>query len=199
MNAAIHYLQTHSVEITGAVLSLIYLAFSIRQHILLWFFGLLSSVFYIDVFFDAKLYADMSLQMYYVVVSIYGWIHWKYGNTKDGQHELPASFIRKKQAIATSLATLGIYALYYIVLKYFSDSPIPILDSFVGALSIVGTWMLAKKQIENWLVWIVVDTFCVGLYLWKGLYPTAALFTVYSVMAVAGYLEWKKKMQPKEN
>lgn len=188
------YIQAHFVEIAGTVLSLIYLLFSIRQHILLWLFGLLSSALYIAVFFDAKLYADMSLQFYYVAVSVYGWIHWKYGNKEDKQAQLTTTTTGRNEAILVLIATACIYILYYLVLKYLSDSPIPVLDSFVGALSITGTWMLAKKRIENWLVWIVVDAFCTGLYAWKALYPTAGLYAVYTIMAVVGYRQWKKDL-----
>lgn len=196
MNSFSNYLHTHYIEISGTLLCLIYLYFSIRQHILLWLFGILSSALYITVFFEAKLYADMSLQFYYVAVSLYGWIYWKQSRKKNSTHTLPVTQMAPRTYIRLGVATVGIYILYYVVLAYFSDSPIPALDSFVGALSIVGTWMLAKKVIENWLVWIVVDAFCVGLYLWRDLYSTSALYAVYTVMSVIGYRQWKKDLPP---
>lgn len=197
MNEIIQYIRTNWIEITGAILSIIYISYSIRQHILLWLFGLLSSCFYTLIFIEAKLYADMSLQLYYVLISIYGWIHWKYGNKANHHTELATTSMSRREIITTSIATVGIYLLYWLVLTHFTDSPIPILDSIVGALSVVGTWMLAKKQIENWLVWIAVDAFCIGLYAWKGLYPTAILFFIYTVMAVIGYRQWKVQLHKK--
>lgn len=189
----ITYLQTNWIELVGAILSLIYLNLSIRQKVSLWFYGIVSSLFYIFIFFQAKLYADMSLQFYYVVISIYGWTNWNQGQTEDGE-ELPANQLNKRLMLNLVIATGLIYVIYYLILSRFTDSTIPKADSLVGALSVVATWMLARKLIENWLVWIVADALCVGLYIYKGLYPTAILFVIYTVMAGVGYWQWKKKL-----
>jgi len=194
METILTYIQTNWIEIVGAILSLIYLYLSINQKVSLWFFGIISSLFYIVVFFQSKLYADMSLQYYYVFISIYGWINWKKG-TNENNKELPAIRINKRFIIISVVATAVIYLIYYLVLLNFTDSTIPKSDALIGALSVIGTWMLAKKFIENWLVWIVADAFCIGLYIYKGLYPTAVLFANYTVMAWVGYLQWKKSIQ----
>jgi len=194
METILTYIQTNWIEIVGAILSLIYLYLSINQKVSLWFFGIISSLFYIVVFFQSKLYADMSLQYYYVFISIYGWINWKKG-TNENNKELPAIRINKRFIIISVVATAVIYLIYYLVLLNFTDSTIPKSDALIGALSVIGTWMLAKKFIENWLVWIVADAFCIGLYIYKGLYPTAVLFAIYTVMAWVGYLQWKKSIQ----
>jgi len=191
MNSIITYIQTNWIEIVGAILSLIYLYLSIEQKVSLWFFGIISSLFYIVVFFQTRFYADMSLQFYYVVISIYGWINWK--QPKAGETtELPATKMSKQLWLYLVVATVIIYFVYYFILKNYTDSQIPKSDSVVGALSVVGTWMLARKLIENWLVWIAADALCVGLYIYKGLYPTAILFIIYTVMAGVGYWQWKK-------
>ena len=190
----INYIQTHWIEIVGAILSLIYLDLSIKQKVSLWFFGIISSVFYIVIFFQTKFYADMSLQFYYVFISIYGWLNWKRGNQGSGE-ELPTTQLSKRLLLNLVVATGLIYIVYYLILSKFTDSTIPKADSLVGALSVVGTWMLAKKFIENWLVWIVADALCVGLYIYKGLFPTAILFIVYTVMSVVGYWQWRKRMK----
>jgi nicotinamide mononucleotide transporter len=187
----ITYIQTNWIEIIGAILSLIYLYLSIKQKVSLWFFGIVSSLFYIIVFYQSKLYADMSLQFYYVVISIYGWINWEKGKSENGE-ELPATRMNRKFILISIVATGFIYAVYYLILSKYTDSQIPKADSLVGALSIIGTWMLARKFIENWLVWIVVDAFCIGLYVYKELYPTVILFIIYTVMSVVGYRQWKK-------
>lgn len=192
MDKVLNYIQVNWVEITGSILSLIYLYLSIRQKVSLWIFGFLASALYVVVFFDSKLYADMSLQLYYLVVSVYGWINWKRGKEEK---ELPATATTKKLWIKLALATVAIYFIYYFVLLYFTDSTIPKSDSLVGALSVIATWMLARKLIENWLVWIVADALCVGLYIYKGLYPTAILFVIYTVMAVVGYIQWRKTIE----
>ena len=187
----LEYIRTNWIEIVGAILSLIYLYLSIKQKLSLWFFGIISSLFYIVIFFQTKFYADMSLQFYYVVIRIYGWINWKHGDNLAGK-EMPAAQLTKRLFVNLCIATGLIYIIYYFILSRFTDSTIPKADSVVGALSIVGTWMLARKLIENWIVWIVADGLCVGLYFYKGLYPTAILFIIYTFMAAVGYWEWKK-------
>ena len=196
MNHTIYlkYLKDHWVEIVGAILSLIYLYLSIKEKVSLWFFGIISSIFYIVIFFQTKFYADMSLQFYYVIISIYGWIIWKSGE-KENKKELPVTRMSKRLFLNLIVATILIYIVYYLVLSRFTDSTIPKADSLVGALSIIGTWMLARKLIENWFVWIVADGLCVGLYIYKGLYPTVILFIIYTFMSVVGYLQWKKSIE----
>ena len=189
------YLTKNWVEIAGAVLSLIYLYLSIREKSALWIFGFISSVLYIFVFYQSKLYADMSLSFYYLGVSVYGWISW-HRKTENIEHSLLqiTRINRGKQMLQYLAGIVGTYLAYYLILRFLTDSPIPVADSVVGALSVVATWMLARKKIENWLVWIVVDAFAAGLYFYKELYPTAILFVVYTIMAFAGYFQWKKSI-----
>src|ERR1035437_4558105 len=187
------YLHTNWVEIIGVILSLIYIYLSIEQKVSLWIFGFLSSALYIVVFFQTKFYADMSLQFYYLVISVYGWFSWKKGSQDSGQ-ELPATKTSNRLTIQLCLSSIVIYFIYYLVLAKFTDSTIPKADSLVGMLSVVGTWMLARKLIENWLVWIVADGIATGLFIYKGLYPTSILFLIYCVMAVVGYFQWKKQL-----
>lgn len=190
------YIQANWVEIAGAIISFIYLYFSIREKSALWIFGFLSSLLYIWVFFHSKLYAEISLQLYYLVISIYGWITWRQKSVTTHETVLHITRITSIQHIVLYfLSAVGVYFIYYFVLVYLTDSPVPLADSFVGSLSVIATYMLAKKKIENWLVWIVVDAFAAGLYFYKGLYPTTVLFVVYTVMAVVGYFQWKKKME----
>lgn len=184
------YIQNNWLEITGAVLSLIYLYLSINQKATLWIFGFISSVLYVVVFIQSKLYADMSLQLYYVVISIYGWIHWKSGKNANGS-DLKVTTLNKKMTVILLLSAFFIYTIYFIVLNYFTDSTVPKFDSLIGSLSVIATWMLARKYIENWLVWIVADGLAVGLFLYKGLYPTSVLFVVYTIMSIVGYIQWK--------
>jgi nicotinamide mononucleotide transporter len=187
------YIRTNWIEITGAILSLIYLYLSINQKVSLWFFGIVSSVFYIVVFFQTKLYADMSLQFYYVIISVYGWINWKHGKLGE-KEELPTTKASGALLIKIIIATGLIYLVYYFILTKYTDSTIPKVDSLVGALSVIGTWMLARKLLENWIIWILVDGLCVGLYIYKELYPTTVLFAVYTAMSVIGYRQWKKSI-----
>ncbi len=191
------YIQNNWIEIAGSFLSFIYLILSIKQRSALWIFGFLCSALYIIVFFQSKFYADMTLQFYYVFISVYGWINWKKGRQNSGK-ELPVTHTPKKITLYLIPASTLIFFIYYFILIH-TDSPLPIGDSFTTALSIIATWMLARKYIEYWLVFIVVDGVSAGLYFYKELYPTAILFIVYTIMAVIGYFQWKKTLKTEQN
>jgi nicotinamide mononucleotide transporter len=189
----------NKVELLGALMGILYIFFSIRQHILTWPVGLLTSLLYIIVFFRSGFYADMGLQFYYVFISIYGWYYWLKGGDNKEDENLPVRKISGNTLLKAALATLIIYALLLLILIKFTDSTVPFMDSFTTALSIIATWMLAKKYIEHWFIWIVVDTVSAGLYVYKNLWPTVILFLIYTIMAAIGYLEWKKDYEKQEN
>lgn len=190
------WIWANKIEVLGAILGLLYIFFSIRQHILTWPTGLLTSLLYTAVFFQSGFYADMGLQVYYVIISIYGWYYWLKGSKKEKEEEqLPATKMPKHLILKSILATVAIYVLILFVLIRFTDSTVPIMDSLTTALSITATWMLAKKYIEHWVIWIFVDLFSAGLYVYKALWPTVILFLVYTAMAFLGYIEWKKTLK----
>lgn len=192
----LEWLLSNKIELLGAILGIVYILFSIRQNILTWPTGLLTSAIYITVFLKSKLYADMSLQVYYVVISIYGWYFWIKGKKKGDNGSVPVRKTSKKLWFRLIVITGIIYLAILYILK-FTDSDIAYLDSMTTALSIVATWMLAKKYIEHWLIWIFVDLFSSGMYVYKNLWPTVILFLTYAVMAVLGYIEWKKHIERK--
>ncbi|MDQ2177622.1 nicotinamide riboside transporter PnuC [Marinifilum sp. D714] len=187
-----NWITDNIVEIIGTILGLLFLYLEIKQNKWLWPVGLLTSVMYIYVFFVAKLYADMSLQFYYVFISIYGWILWARG--KQQEKELPVIRLNMNLFLKLLVTSIAIYALIAFILVNFTDGSIPYWDAFTTALSIVATWMLARKILEQWLVWIVVNSVSLGLYIYKDLNFTAILFFFYTTMAVVGYLQWKKDM-----
>lgn len=189
----LNYITSNWIEIVGSLLSLIYIFLSINQKVSLWIFGFLCSALYIVVFFQSKFYADMSLQFYYLGVSVYGWVSWKLGKQNTGA-DIPVKRTNMKQALVISLVAIALYMLYYYILAGFTDSPLPRADSLTTALSIVATWMLARKLIDHWLIWVFVDGLSAGLYFYKGLYPTAVLFVLYTIMAAIGYFKWRKSM-----
>lgn len=187
------WLTGNKIELLGAILGLIYIFFSIRQNILTWPTGLLTSAFYIVVFYQSGFYADMGLQVYYVIISIYGWYFWLSGKQNKDKKQLPVRTTSIQLWIKLGVAFLAIYAVILFILLKFTDSTVPFMDTLTTALSIIATWMLAKKYIEHWLIWIFVDFVSVGLYIYKGLWPTVILFAVYTAMAFWGYSEWKKE------
>ncbi|HDR50911.1 MAG TPA: nicotinamide riboside transporter PnuC, partial [Mariniphaga anaerophila] len=152
---------------------------------------------YTIVFFQSGFYADMGLQVYYVAISLYGWYYWLKGGktvTKAGKKQVAVTKTPRIILFYSLLVTIAIYGVLLYILLHFTDSTVPYMDSLTTALSITATWMLAKKYIEHWLIWIFVDIFSAGLYVYKELWPTVILFIVYTVMAVLGYREWKKDL-----
>ncbi len=140
----------------------------------------------------------MGLQVYYLIISVYGWYFWLFGGGQPAKNSLRVSHIQPKQALLLSFAAFLIFwVCVYALLKVpglldIPASDIPYWDAFTTAASIVATWMLARKILEHWLVWIVVDALSMGLYIYKGLYLTSGLFLIYTLLAALGYLKWKK-------
>jgi nicotinamide mononucleotide transporter PnuC len=199
MDQLIKWLSGNYIELLGAILGMAYIFFSIRQSIFTWPVGLLTSALYVVVFFVSKLYADMGLQVYYVVISIYGWYEWLRGNAATHTEPIPVSRITLKLSAILAAASFLLFLVIWYILKKYTDSPVPMADGLSTALSIVATWMLARKILEHWLVWIFVDAFSIGLFLYKQLYPTVILFVIYTVMAYIGYIEWKRDFNRKQS
>jgi nicotinamide mononucleotide transporter len=194
-----HWLSENYIEVLGVLTSLVYLYFSVRQIIWLWPFGILSSALFIWIFFSSKFYADMGLQVYYLGISIYGWIYWLRGSSREpGGQKLPVRKVSLRQVWALSGTGLALFLGIVAVLVYLTDSDVPWGDGFTTAASIVATWMLARKILEHWLVWIVVDTVAAALYFYKGLYPSCLLYVIYALIAIMGYFQWKKDLYPDE-
>jgi nicotinamide mononucleotide transporter len=182
------------IELFGVLSGLVYIYLEIKANIWLWPVGIITAAFYIIVFTQAKFYADMGLQVYYLIVFIYGLYIWMRKGKHSGSDKkvLEIRNISRKELIIYSISSIITYIIIYYILTSFTDSPLPAWDSFTTALSIIATFMLTQKIIEQWWIWIVVNIVSLGLYIYKDLYMTAFLFIVYGIMAVVGYLEWKK-------
>ena len=152
---------------------------------------------YLVIYYDAGLYADFGINIYYLIIAIYGWAAWRYGFSigrgSEGR-ELPISHTPARRWLPLAAITSIVFVAIAWVLVNLTDSTVPYADAFTTALSVVGMWMLARKYIEQWWVWLVVDVASVALYIYKDLYFTAALYALYAVVAVFGYRKWKKLM-----
>jgi nicotinamide mononucleotide transporter len=195
----ISWLSNNYVEIIGTICGLFYIWLSVKQNIALWSVGILSSALYIVVFYKNQLYADMSLNLYYLLVSVYGWIHWKKKKNTETKQTLQISELNLWNWIEyLGLSIVLTLALYWILKNVpqklgFSPSSIPFWDALVTAGSITATWMLARKVLEQWLWWIVIDAISIAMFIYKELYFTSFLFLVYTIMAVWGYFEWRNE------
>ena len=185
-----------ALELAGTIVGLVYLFLEYKANVWLWPAGILMSLLYVVVFFHGKFYADAGVYLYYIGANIYGLAVWMKGRHAhdSNQTEMPITHTPKRLIPLLMIAFAVVYAVIAFVLVRYTDSPVPYGDAFTTSLSIVAMYMLAKKYLEQWLLWIVVNVVSTALYLWKGLYPTAVLFTVYVVVAVLGYLNWRKQM-----
>lgn len=155
---------------------------------------------YLFVYYNAGLYADFAINIYYLVIAIYGWFTWKYGNKKfvgkdKGYEELKISHTPKRLYPLFAISTGATWWAIAWILKHYTDSTVPYWDAFTTALSIIGMYMLAHKYVQQWWVWFVVDITSSLLYIYKELYFTAALYAVYTIIAIFGYYKWLALMQ----
>lgn len=183
------------LQIVGVALGLLYLYLEYKADIRLWIVGLIMPCVHGLLYFKAGLYADFSMQLYYILAGLYGWIVW---------HNAPRNTESKAQRIqhtptAWIVPLVAVYVaahgLIYLFLTHCTNSNVPFWDSLTTALSVVAMWMLSRKLIEQWIVWGVVDLITVGLYLYKGIPLTASLYGLYTVLAVAGYLRWRREIR----
>ncbi|MDD2437976.1 MAG: nicotinamide riboside transporter PnuC [Massilibacteroides sp.] len=191
------------LEYLGVITGLLYLWLEIKQHKTMWIVGFISSLAYVFIFFFSKFYAVMGLNLYYVLMSVYGFILWsrkkKTTNEEDIVGEPDVSIIYHSLKWAVGLACLlaisALWAAIYFVLYDYTDSPVATGDAFVTALSIVGTWLLARQILEHWYCWIVVNGVSVFLYYSQELYPTMFLYICYTLLSIYGIYNWKKNGQ----
>ena len=191
MGNLIEFFLSNKIEVLGTLFGILYVWLSVRQHIMTWLAGIITSLLFCKVFFDAKLYAQFGLQIFYVVLSIYGWWSWQYGK-KDHQ-ELHVSWTSRALWMRLFILNLVLSFVIYYITSIYTDDFLPFGDSMIASVSIVATWMLARKKIEQWFAWIIIDSISVFLYFYRGLYPTVILYLIYTIMAVIGFCEWRKE------
>lgn len=178
------------IEIAATGFGLASVAFTVRQNIWCWPTGLVMVALYIVVFWEAKLYSDMGLQVIYVFLQIYGWYHWVHGGNDPGR-QIPVSRIAPRQAIGWGVvAVAGTVGLGYSMSTY-TDAALPYPDATTTVLSLIAQWLMARKVLESWWVWITVDVLAIGIYFYKGLYPTTILYGVFLLLATAGFFAWR--------
>jgi nicotinamide mononucleotide transporter len=171
--------------------------FTIKEKILLWLFGIISSGLYVFVFFKSGIYAYSALYVYYVVLGFYGCYNWA---------RKPEKAIKKESLLKIHYASAGLLWLciivtavfavpVYFALKHFAGSDMALADALMTSGGMVATWMLTQKIIEQWLFWIVINLLSMSVMIYKDLYPTAGLFLIYTLLAVIGYIKWKNELQ----
>ena len=197
------------LEATATFFGLLSVFFSIKRNIFVYPTGIISTSIYVYILFNFGLLGDMLINVYYCIMSIYGWILWK-NNCKE--HIIQASKAKKKDWLISCILFLlsfiivsGIYYLKPYIDNHFSMDNIILdwqhldwgnwLDIFTTSLFLIGMWFMAKQKIENWIFWIIGDIICIPMMIHKGLGITALQYTIFTIMAISGYKQWKKAMK----
>lgn len=179
-----------ALQIVGTTLGLLYLWLEYKANIWVWVIGAIMPLVHGLLYLDKGIYADAAMQLYYVLAGVYGLCVWKRKSMQKGDDAIvhtPWDMVWPIMVIYISINVT-----IYIFLVEFTDSQVPLFDSISTALSIVAMWMLSRKYVEQWLVWLVVDMISVGLYIYKGIPLTGGLYAIYCVLAVVGYMRWRR-------
>lgn len=185
------------LDIVTTILGLVYIYLEYKASIWLWIVGIVMPAMDVFLYWRHGLYGDAGMAVYYTLAAIYGYIAWKWGSKffNKKKQEVPITHIPGKHYLPVfAFFALAWGATYYVLVR-FTNSNVPLLDSFTNALSFVGLWALARKYVEQWLFWIAVDVVCTALYVYKGIPFKAGLYALYVVIAVLGYFKWKSMMK----
>jgi nicotinamide mononucleotide transporter len=194
--------HTSVIEWLIFVLALIYVIFAAVENIWCWIFGIVSSALSVYLCYSGHLFLESGLQVFYVFIGIYGWYEWLYGanqpslnnKLRPAKTELHiASFSFLKTGYLILIGCIIWIPFGYIAHRY-STQVYPYLDAFITAFSIVATWMTAKKILQNWIFWIIIDGLAIVLYGSRGYYLIALLYGIYTILSFIGYLQWKKRI-----
>jgi len=193
MNVLTGWLAAHGssgTELLGFITGVLNVYLVTRENIWSWPLGVLNALFYIVVFARSGLYSDTGLQVVYFVLSFYGWWHWLRG----GPQREAVVVTRASAALALRLAALGLvcWMIVFTITSRIPGSKLPLLDAALAVGSLIAQWMMTRKLLENWTIWIVLDVVYVGVFLARGLGLTALLYAVFLILAIIGHFEWKR-------
>lgn len=182
-----------SWEVLAVFLSIVYLILAIKQNLWCWGAAFFSTLIYSILFFDASLLMDSFLNIFYLIMAIYGWYSWKYTNALNKLEELKISSynLNKNIKIIIVLTLISLCLGYY--MANYTRADFAYLDTFTTVFAVFATYMLTKKVLENWLYWVVIDAVSIYIYINKGFYLTAVLFLIYTILAIVAYFQWKKE------
>lgn len=173
------------------LLAVAYLLLAIRQNAWCWPAAILSAGLYLKLMFEAGLYLQSLLQVFYVGMALYGWWHWRGGATRAG---VPVVSWSLRQHVVALLVIVVPGTLFGLALDHHTDSALPYIDALTAWGAVVTTWMVARKVLQNWQYWFVIDTVLVYVYFSQGLRLTAGLFVLYLLLVVVGYRQWRASM-----
>ena len=191
------FITTHLLDAIATIVGLIYIWLEYRADIRVWIAGIIMPAIDIVLYFKSGLYADSAMAVYYTLAAAYGYAVWKWGH-KHGQKEgaeMPITHFRRRLILPAAIVFFIAWGAIWWLLVHFTNSTVPLTDSFVNALSFIALWAMARKYVEQWLIWIVVDAIITVLYIYKGLVFKPSLYALYVIIAVFGYMKWKRMMK----
>ena len=193
LHAIWEYVAANPIEVFAAVTGILSIWLNTRQSKWGWVWGMVSIVPYGYVFFVNRLYQDFILHLFYLSMSVYGFWSWTFQRTKSG-NVLPVSRSQPPELLLLSvMGVLGVGISGWLFATY-TDADLPYWDAFTTVFSFIGTWMLARKRLENWLLWLIVNTCAIGIYFYKELYVTSVLYGIYWGLAVVGWQRWRREL-----
>jgi nicotinamide mononucleotide transporter len=184
--------QTSVVELIAVFFGLLSVWSMKKESILAYPFGIINVLIYVYICFSARLYAYAGINVFYAVMSAYGWYNWSRSGPDD--ERLKISRLNRKEIWIYIALILVFFIILRILLVELTDSIVPTWDAFTTAVYIIGMWLLAKKKIENWILWITGDLISIFLFGYENLYFSSLQFLVFTIIAVFGFLEWRKKL-----
>ena len=187
------FLQNSLLELTAVVFAILYLLLAVRENILCWAAAIVSTLIYLFIFWEVNLYMESGLQIYYIAMAVFGWYQWRQADNTTNALQVSTWSLSQHCMALTSIAALTFLSGY--LLNSGTDAQLPFLDSFTTWASVVTTFMVARKILENWIYWLVIDSVSIYLYLDRELYFTALLVAVYIVIIFFGWFSWLKSYQ----
>jgi len=179
------------LELVAVIFAIFYLVLAVRENSLCWYAAFISTSIFLVIFWQVKLYMESGLQVYYLAMAIYGWYEWTRGGTKHAG--IAITTWSSRTHVVVLFAIMAATLISGQLLQTYSDAGLPYLDSFTTWASVVTTYMVAKKVLENWLYWLVIDSVAIYLYLDRELYYTALLFVAYVFIAIFGFFMWRRE------
>lgn len=186
-------MQSTLLEGIAVFTGLLSVWFAKKENIWVYPTGIVSVLIYVYICFHAGIYADMGINAFYFIMSVYGWYKWTRKDQSD--HYIPITTNTLKKQLLSILGAVVFFFILYYVLTNFTDSTVPYLDSATTAIFIIGMWLMALKKIENWIYWIIGDFISIPLFFYKGLVLTSFQYTVFLILAILGYFEWSQKLK----
>jgi nicotinamide mononucleotide transporter len=186
------FLANHWLDIVTTVLGLAYILLEYKASVWMWLVGFMMQALGIVLYYQKGLYADCGMEFYYLVMTVYGYWRWIHGSKEN--KELKITHFPKKMILPWLAIIAAVWLVIYLLLINFTNSTVPVADSFTTALSIIGIWALAHKYLEQWFIWIAVDVVTCALYFYKDIPFKASLYALYVIIAIFGYRKWLKMM-----